>query len=580
MERQHPLYDLIEYNFRSYNKKVSTMQKSINVLGIDTEADKDGRCFMIATSLGDVFKMSDFPGCMFSREYRGKIFVAYNLKYDEGAFLQFLPRKNLAKLREKGKTIFGDYKIAIIPRKYLRITKGKNSITIYDLYNFYNMSLNAASKKYLNDEKLDIATKSFSKSYIEDNWNMIAKYCVKDAVLVEKLGNKIIKQFETWGVYPRALYSTAYVTYQYFRRHTNYVDVSMFWEKYPTLLWYAYNSYNGGKFEVTRKGLDYYYEYDIVSAYPYEIANLIDLRHADVIHSKRFVKEATYGFLWCNITIEKPLYSPVVMKQGMVNTYPIGNFIRCITLNEYIYLCSLGCKLEILDAVWMVMRKIEYPYREEIYKLMKFKNEYKMSGDKLNYHIIKIFLNSLYGKFCQLIKGGEKLKASSCWNPVFASIITANTRIRISEMQNKYPCVVAVHTDSVISTKPLDFPKKGKLGDFVFETEGEGVVLGSGIYQIGNTTKLRGFYSKHSLVDLIETSVKNIWIEAIRPFTWREVLHRNLDLEEINRFQTYWKKISVAFDRKRIWLNDYKYFSEVKSRKVYSIPYVIDIPRP
>jgi hypothetical protein len=144
-------------------------------------------------------------------------------------------------------------------------------------------------------------------------------------------------------------------------------------------------------------------------------------------------------------------------------------------------------------------------------------------------------------------------------------------------MQNKYPSIVAVHTDSVISTKPLDYPKKGILGDMVYETEGEGVILGSGIYQIGNTTKLRGFYSKQSLFDLIDLSTRNIWISTTRPLSWKEVIHRGIDEDNINRFTQMWKKISCNFDHKRIWLNDYKYYSEIKIRKVYSIPYVMRI---
>jgi hypothetical protein len=51
-------------NYRKNNSK-----NSIKVIGIDTEADVKGRCFLISTSLGDSFSIEEFPDCLFNRKY-------------------------------------------------------------------------------------------------------------------------------------------------------------------------------------------------------------------------------------------------------------------------------------------------------------------------------------------------------------------------------------------------------------------------------------------------------------------------------------------------------------------------------
>lgn len=563
----------IKYNCANYISNKYKKQ-SIDVIGIDTEAYEDGKCFLICTSNWHFWTMEEFPECVFSREYRGKNFVAYNLKYDEGALLQFLPRDPLSELRETGKTKYLDYHITIIPHKCLTIRKGKNTATFYDMYNFYMGSLDYNAKKYLGEQKQEIETKKFSKEYVERNYCSLVLYCIQDAILVQKLGELLIRKFETFGIYPRKLYSTAYISYQYFRQNTKYVTVQRFWKEDKKLLEFALRSYNGGKFEVTQKGIDYYYEYDIVSAYPYEIANLIDLSYSRIIWDQKYHKYARYGFLHCKMKIPVSVSSPVALQTTGVNIYPVGELEKIITKTEYEYLLQSGADISIIDAVWIHIDKKYCPYAKEIERLTEMKHRFKLEKNELDYHTVKILMNSLYGKFCQLIDMGSYAKASACWNPIYASIITANVRTRISEFQQLYPEVVAVHTDSIITTKPLDFSTQGELGDMIFELEGQGIILGSGVYQIGPKNKTRGFHLKKEILELVQDAKKYITIEEIRPFSWREVIFHNWELEKINRFEIVSKRLNVNFDRKRLWVNDWSKFSEAVDRKVYSLPRV------
>ena len=528
---------------------------------------------MICTSEGDTFSPDEYPDCFFSRKYRNSVFTCYNLKYDSGALVQHMPIDNLDQLRLEGSTEYEGYKYKVIGNKCFTIIRGKNSVTIYDLANFYKSKLEVAAQKYLGEGKIDLDPNLFTDEYIIANWETIAKYCIHDAVLCKRLTDLIISMFEEWDVFPRKLYSTAYVSWVYFRNNCPYVHVKGLWEQNKRILDFALASYNGGKFEVTEKGPGYFFEYDIVSAYPDVIRDLVDIRMARVIQSKDYIKEAVYGFIHCAMDIPHDIHSPVAVKNRDLNVYPVGVIDKVITKEEYDYLLSVGVDIDIYDAYWFVVDKVSYPYREAVDKFMKYKDKYEREGDKMRYHTVKTLLNSFYGKLCQLIKSGDIYKAGASWNPIYASVITAVNRIRVSDMQQRYPSVVAVHTDSVISTEPLPFSSEGGIGDFLYECEGEGIVLGSGIYQVGNKSKLRGFDTNRSLLDILPTKGKQFSITKHKPFSWREVAHRKMDMDMINRFTDITKDMDLNFDRKRIWLEDYKDWSEVRERSVISVPW-------
>jgi hypothetical protein len=261
------------------------------------------------------------------------------------------------------------------------------------------------------------------------------------------------------------------------------------------------------------------------------------------------------------------------VKYMSLNRYPVGEIEKVITKGEYDYLVKYGADITIMQACWFFVRYKRYPYRKRIQMLMKQKDHFKQSGNQLDYHTIKIFLNSFYGKMVQLIQKRGRMYASSCWNPIYGSVITANVRITISEMQALYDSVIAVHTDSLISYEKLPFAKEGVLGDMVYECEGQGVIIGSGVYQIGDKCKFRGFNLETKLLDICQTAGKIYKIQNVRAVTWKEVAFQNWSRSKINRFENQTKILKPDFDFKRLWLNDYTSFKDVPKRKVYSAPF-------
>ena len=552
---------------------------TLELVGLDTEAYTTGECFMIATSEGDVWHAADWPRCVFTRKYRRKKFACWNLKYDEGALLQFLPEDCLHELWEKGKTDYDGWKVRSIPQKMLSISRSGNAVTLYDMYQFYGMSLDAAAKKYLGESKIDIDTKRFTPEIVDARWDEIANYCVRDAELAARLSQKMVGVFLKFDIYPSKLYSTAYVSFQYFKSHTKYPTVKNLWDDNKSVLGYAMNAYRGGKFEVTRKGGGFYYEYDIVSAYPNEIKELVDISHARIIYSKQYRKNAVYGFLHVKAQIPNDIYSPLAIKRGALSVYPVGLVDTWCTKEEYEYLLRQNIDVEILEAAWLHIDRRTKPFKDEIERLVLLKQQYKGENTQLEYHTVKILLNSLYGKMVQLINARPFWRASSCWNPIYAAVITANVRIRISEMQQLYDSVVAVHTDSVISTAPLPLELSKSLGGWMLEDQGDGVIIGSGVYQIADKVRFRGFGRDMNLMELCTRHRKTVDIPTVRAVTWRECAFHKWEKIRINRFEDTPKKLRCDFDCKRLWLGDYKRFDEILKRNVQSLPIDADILR-
>ncbi len=565
--------NLIKYKCPPF-RRGDPRRPPLEVIGIDTEAYTTGRCFLICTSEGDNFTPSQFPKCLFTRRYRNRTFVAYNLKYEISAFLQRLTPHSLAILRNTGECTHKGYKYAVIGNKCLKISKGKNAVTMFDIYNFYMASLDKVAQQFLADYKLKTDVKTFTPESVQDNFSEVVNYCIKDAILVRDLATLLIAKFRKLGIEIRKLYSIAYVSYQYFSTKCPYVVVKRYWRDYRYLLDYAIKSYNGGKFEVTKKGAGYYYEYDIVSAYPSEIANLIDISWARVEHDKKYRKDSIYSFLKCVIDIPFNVHSPVALKQGTVNTYPVGRINKVITKKEYEYLLSVGCTIKIINAWHILCDNKQYPYRYEINKLSALKAEYKSNKNKFDYHVIKIMMNSLYGKFVQLIESNNYWKAGRSWNPIYASVICANTRLHVTQYQQIHSSVVAVHTDSIISDNPLPIQTKTNLGAMSYECEGQGVILGSGVYQIGDKVRFRGLERGVSIMDTLRRNKKTLKVDVTHCNTWRETIFHNWDTSKINLFENKPRNIRVDFDKKRLWLNDWKNWTEPLQRSVESSPWV------
>ncbi len=558
-------WDLINY------KKPDLENKGKEIpflLGLDTEADENGKPFLLTISDGSVF--TDFENIPYTllKEYQNCHIAVYNLKYDSGAILYFLPHENLYELWEKTETLIeheGEkIKIVYIPHKMLCIEtgkgKGRKFVKIWDICQYYSMSLNKAAEIYLGKKKIDIETKKFTEDYRKENWEKIVEYCIQDSVLTSELGNFLIRKLSEFGVRTTALYSAASLSFRYYADCGKIITSWRLWQNHKKLLQIALDSYQGGKFEITARGSFTGYEYDITSAYPYEIQNLADISFARVIYSKEIPEDAYYGFIRCRIYNPEGLYIPCGLMMDFVRVYPAGEFYCTITLQEYLYMVKdLGLRIDILEGAFLILKNITFPYRKTTLKLFDLKALYKKKKDKMLTNVSKLMLNSFYGKSVQMIEDYKGIyNAGQGWNPIYGSIITANCRIKICKIQNlmQKKCL-AVHTDSVITLEPIpeEFTSGG-IGNFEFVEKGKGCIIACGQYYIGEKEAYKGFDplpgdNWEKLLKENENKTKFPY-PIIRVNSWVDRVSKG-HYTGINYFENAVKEINFNVDKKRYW---------------------------
>ena len=569
-------------------------------VGLDTETYK-GKVLLICDSYGryrEIDSMDSILDFLTSSKYLKTFNWFFNLKYDFESIIKWLSKEELIALYNNRQIEYGKYKIRYLDKKYFSIRLNQSSYIFYDINNFIETSLNKASKIYLGDAKLDIIdSKRLNEdiNYWKENKKEIIEYCLKDALLTKQVADKFWSiMYDTLKFYPYKPYSKGRFSEEYFCAKCFMPTVNKINTK---ILEYGYNSYYGGRFEILKRGyFDTVYMYDIKSAYPYQMQDLLDINKGRWKKVFDYDEKADYGFYKCKITVFHPIISPCMQRIRGLNVYPNGEFIQFLTQEEIEFILSTynNIEIEVIDGYCFYATAYFYPLKEEIQKLYELKESAPDKQTKLMY---KIVLNSLYGKFIQTAGG----KTGKLFNPIWASIITANTRIQLLKYALKNPeSIIGFSTDCIHSQIPMNFKQDGSLGSFELSFKGKGIFLMSDIYTVWNDTadksRFRGFNKKDDekeITKIGEHTVdlkydlrvileylgdKKVYEYKIeRPIHLGEALKqvKKLTVDDINIFTTITKKLNINGDKKRLWKRDFIDGFDAMENSIESEPIVL-----
>ncbi len=470
------------------------------------------------------------------------------------------------------------------------------------MFNFLDVSLNKASKKFLKDEKIsgiDGNLLNTDLGYWKENKDDIVKYCIKDAELTKRLADYFWNMiYKKMNFYPKSPMSKGKLSEEYFLHVCKVPTLNSIPEK---VVHTAYNSFYGGRFEILKRGyMEKCYCYDIKSAYPAEIANLPNFTRGKFEKVKEYHEDAYTGFYKCEVFGIEDVFSPFKQKvRNILNIYPNGAFNQFLTKTEIDFI-----KAQFPNTVINVdfgyewnPKTLEFPFKEEIERLYRWKDS--ESDEDIKY-CVKIILNSLYGKFIQ-VSGSDNV-TGRLFNPLYASLITSGCRVKIMKLGIQNPeSVISFSTDSVISTEKLSVPLEPKLGDFQKDFEGQGVFIMSDVYNLWNDethkikSKLRGFsIASTKDYDEMEAYLKDFlmnsdqWIDfktgcktptlyeyfTNRPYHLGECLLHNKKrkITDINTFGKTKKHIDINGDNKRIWDKDFTCGKDVLKECIESKP--------
>lgn len=477
-----------------------------------------------------------------------KEFFFWNLKFDASAIMKTFSEKEIETILEFDKLVTvckfkGEdmtVEITYLEGKYMEIKPVKffidgykyGAVKFWDISQFYyKMRLDVAGKKYLgigkmetcfDGTKLDVSRleeiirvedmntgEMMQLPYYEYYRKDIEKYAILDAKLAGDLTRLKKKQFNDSGIRFSNPYSLANVSQKHLLE--NYEVPSLNPYVYAEglhgnianwILKFAFTCYTGGWFEVCGNGFvdENVSAWDLASAYPYVQYHLDDTSKGEwyVSNSREsfdeLIKE-TYpmqlGFVEAFIKFPKENnWNPLTRKSDL-GTLISPNMIQGIfTLDEIKEAMKWSPEiLEIGEFCIFYPSTENKPFRPFINKFYGI----KMTSDKstADYATSKVLLNSIYGKKIQNTKG----KAGKMFNPIYASVITAYTRVRLAEMMRlNNQKVLSLATDGVVLNNEnpvipkLELPACYNLGEWENEVN-DGIELAfvciqSGVYSL------------------------------------------------------------------------------------------------
>jgi len=439
---------------------------------------------------------------------------------------------------------------------------------------FFNSSLNAASKKYLDEEKIDLDARRISTDakYRDNHRKEIIEYCKRDADLTARLGRLNSSLYQSIGVASNKWYSTGYIAAKYFLTHSR---VPRYHFVQPQQ--YAYYSYAGGRFECFQRGyFEQAYKYDITSAYPYVISQLPNLDRGKWVRDTTVDYDADLIFARVRVTVPDNFVQPLHIKHKGVVLYPsTTSHYRIITKSELEVIDEFElATVDVCEAWHFYADSNERPFAS-IRDIFKRRLELRDAGDRREY-VLKKVMNSLYGKFIQVtteLAPVLKHRVGNLFIPAYASEITARTRMQLLRTTLERDMTpIAYFTDAILTSEPEELASEG-LGSWSLETSGELVLLGCGVYSFRDGAKidthLRGFESRKdiSLFDLLKSNANksSIRFDNERPISLGEFAHRNLAVKglHLNEWVSRSKNVYINFDRKRDWLVEWHRCSDV-----------------
>ncbi len=371
----------------------------MKVTALDTETYK-GKAFLLSWPNG-VKQLERFGDFVEACKRLGKLFVFFNIDYDVSAILKYLPKAIVEKLYMEKWVNLKAYRLRYLPGKYFRIMTKSGGLHFFDLFPFFQTSLNTACAKHLGKKKAAMPKwliKNLSPKNYRKHQKQVDYYAKKDSQLLQGLADIITGALQEIGLDVRALYSPGYIAKRYLKKQGFTIkDVP---KKYRV---FVEKAYFGARVEVVKRGYFPQVEiFDIKSAYPYALSQLPNFSNATFYKSKAIEQKWFFvrARLWMKEANSYPI--PFWLEKENLIIFPRYRgqeaYLSSIEWN-YLQNHDLLERFEIVEVLNVIV-----PFEKAFKKLVNtaFKKREESAGKKI---FFKLVLTSLYGDFAESIKG-------------------------------------------------------------------------------------------------------------------------------------------------------------------------------
>jgi len=417
-------------------------------------------------------------------------------------WVRMLPRKHINALLDNGKVFFKHFRLEWIERKYFRISRGNRSLTVYDVLPNWQTTFVKALEAWsvgTSEERLLVQMMKDQRG----NFDAVADadieaYCYLECDLLRLLCRKLFDAILETSYRPRAVYGPGALASAALEKHGVKKYMQVLDEPINTLTRHAYF---GGRFDCAMFGwFTDIWQYDIKSAYPDQIRFLPCLKHATWEHETagyeriRPRKYGLYHVEW-RVDPDSP-WPPFPHRTAQGNVfYPyIGSgWYHADEVDAALTMYSSDY-ISITEA-WHLVPHCEHVPFDFVDLLYALRRELETNGGYDKGVVIKLILNSLYGKLAQQvggrwvqIRGEDGVLRKEHKPPPFqcffwAGAITAGTRAKILRaLSEDTDSVIGIATDSLVSMRELDLPLGSELGQWDFKHLCEYIQVSNGVY--------------------------------------------------------------------------------------------------
>lgn len=402
------------------------------------------------------------------------------------------------------------------------------SFSIWDVHGFFQLSFVKAIRSYLGElPELGIIDLGKEKraDFQPENKQFMIDYNAAECELLVLLMNKLeenlhsanlpVKRWDGAGAVAASLMQREKVKLHYGTQPPEVIRAGEY-------------AYAGGHIEAFKIGSTKYmqksdvYHYDIRSAYPDGISRLPSLaegnwKHYDFRRLNIEVSDRTdYSKLIPTLPSfavwriewdlgdddnESPFYPFPFREQSSVIRFPRRghNWIWAPEINSFLKNRHVWKNGKfIIHEGWVFYPSIQTPPFKFVHDLYNLRAELKKKKDGAE-KAIKLAINSFYGKMAQHVGYSEsdngQIVKPPFHNILYAGHVTSHTRALLLDAACQAPSsIIAIATDGIFSTVPLNLPISDELGDWEESQHSWMTIVQSGVYWIANENEVFSYY--------------------------------------------------------------------------------------